>query len=81
MSKNKIWLDKVRKHLVGQTITDVKWLSPKDTEKFFGWDTQPCEIFLSNGVVLTPQADDEGNDAGAIATTIDDLPIIPVFRD
>lgn len=81
MSNNKSWTDKVRKHLVGQTIKDVKWLSPKDTQKYYGWDTQPCEIYLSNGVILTPQADDEGNDAGAISTNIEGLPIIPVFRD
>jgi len=35
MSNNKSWTDKVRKHLVGQTITDVKWLSPKRHRKIF----------------------------------------------
>jgi hypothetical protein len=60
------WQKKLKKHLVGRTIVKVEWLSPKRTEKLFGWTNQPCEIYLDNGTILTPSADDEGNDAGAI---------------
>ena len=35
---NDKWLMLVKKHLVGKKIIDVKWLSPKDTEKLMGWD-------------------------------------------
>jgi hypothetical protein len=34
---------------------------------------------LDNGEMLYPSSDDEGNGAGALHTTIDELPIIPVI--
>ena len=74
------WEELVKKHLVGRKIVKVKWLAPKETEKFYGWYQQPCEIYLDNGIVLTPSQDDEGNDAGAIFTNIKELPTIPTFR-
>ena len=80
MTNNK-WLMLVKKHLLGKKIIDVKWLNPKDTKKLMGWDQQPCEIYLDDGTILTPSADDEGNNAGAIFTNIKELPTIPTFRD
>ena len=76
----KKWNDLVNKHLVGKTIIKVKWLSPKESENLLGWDQQPCEIYLNDGTILTPSADDEGNNAGAIFTNLKELPIIPTFR-
>lgn len=78
---NKQFMDKLNKALVGQTITKVEYLNPKDSKELMGWDYQPCEIHLSNGVILTPSADDEGNNAGAIITNIDDVGTIGVERD
>ena len=75
------WQKKLKKHLVGRTIVKVEWLSPKRTEKLLGWRNQPCEIYLDNGTILTPSADDEGNDAGAIFTNIKEMPVLPVFRE
>jgi hypothetical protein len=75
------WNELVKKHLVGKKIIDVKWLSPKESEKLMGWSQQPCEIYLDNGTVLTPSSDDEGNEAGAIFTNIKELPTIPTFRE
>jgi hypothetical protein len=72
---------KVNKHLVGRTIVKVEWLSPKRTEKLLGWTNQPCEIYLDNGTILTPSADDEGNDAGAIFTNIKEISVLGVFRE
>ena len=79
--KNKYWQDLVNKHLVGKYITKVQWLNPKDTKKLLGWDYQPCEIHLNDGTIITPSADDEGNNAGALFTNIQELPCCPVFRD
>ena len=62
--KDNHWQKLVNKHLVGRKIVKVEWLTPKETEKVFGWNAQPCEIHLDNGTVLTPSMDDEGNDAG-----------------
>ena len=79
--KNTYWQDLVNKHLVGKYITKVEWLNPKDTKKLLGWNFQPCELHLNDGTIITPSQDDEGNDAGALFTNINELPIIPVFRD
>ena len=46
-----------------------------------GWDYQPCELHLNDGTIITPSADDEGNNAGALFTNIQELPCCPVFRD
>ena len=79
--KHKYWQDLVNKHFVGKYITKVQWLNPKDTKKLLGWDYQPCEIHLNDGTIITPSADDEGNNAGALFTNIQELPCCPVFRD
>ena len=77
----KTFINKLNKALVGQTITKVEYLSPKETKELLGWDYQPCEIHLSNGTILTPSADDEGNEAGAIFTNIKGLEVIGVERN
>ena len=79
MAKDKYWQNLVNKHLVGRKIVKVEWLSPKETDRLFGWRFQPCELHLDNGTVLTPSADDEGNNGGAIHTNIKELPIIPII--
>jgi|TARA_R100000152_G_C6702589_1_gene131809 ethanolamine utilization protein EutQ (cupin superfamily) len=75
------WTKKVKEHLIGKKIIDIKWMSPKVAEEDFAWYSQPCEIYLEDGIILTPSRDDEGNDGGAILTNLVDLPTIPVFRD
>lgn len=75
------WHKVASKHLVGRTIKKVKWLDADSSYKLFGWDYQPCEIHLDDGTILTPSADDEGNNAGAIFTNIKDLQVLPVFRE
>ena len=81
MAKDKYWQNLVNKHLVGRKIVKVEWLSPKETDRLFGWSFQPCEIYLDNGTVLTPSADDEGNESGSIFTNVTELGCIPCFRD
>ena len=81
INKHKYWQDLVNKHLVGKYITKVQWLNPKDSKKLLGWDYQPCELHLNDGTIITPSADDEGNNAGALFTNIQELPCCPVFKD
>ena len=80
-NKNKYWQDLVNKHLVGKYITKVQWLSPSESNRLMGGDYQPCELHLNDGTIITPSADDEGNNAGALFTNIQELPCCPVFRD
>ena len=74
------WEDSIAKHLVGRIITYVEYL-PRDEADENYWDSRPIAIKLDNGHWLMPMRDDEGNDGGAISTTFEDLPVIPVWRD
>jgi hypothetical protein len=78
---DKKWLEKVESALIGRKIIKVKYLNSKTSMDVFGWDYQPFEIYLDNGVILTPSADDEGNEAGAIFTNIKGLEVIGVERN
>jgi len=75
-------IDILNKHMVGQKITDVRWLTKKETEAVADWwDNQPIQITLENGITLVPMADDEGNESGAMATNIPNMETIWVERD
>ena len=52
---------------------------PEKLAKEQGWYKRPIQILLSNGTWLTPSMDDEGNDGGALFTSDEDLPTIPVI--
>ena len=53
------------KHLIGRTIEDVRYLTPNECANF-GWNKSPLAMFLSDGTIMIPQCDDEGNDGGAM---------------
>ena len=75
-------IDILNEAMVGQKITDVRWLTKEETEDIFDyWYNQPIEITLENGVKLIPMSDDEGNEAGAMATNIPNMETIWVERE
>jgi hypothetical protein len=78
---DKKWLEKVESALIGRKIIKVKYLNAKTSMDVFGWNYQPFEIYLDNGVILTPSADDEGNNAGAIFTNVEEIGVIGVERN
>ena len=43
------------------------------------WYKRPISILLDDKIWITPIMDDEGNDGGAMSTTIKDLGTIPVI--
>ena len=51
--------------LVGNTIKAVRYLTPNECANF-GWNKSPLVMFLSDGTIMIPQCDDEGNDGGAM---------------
>lgn len=75
----KLWSDKVAKALVGKTIVKVEYLSKDDAWHGMSWHTRCIVLTLDDGTILFPSADDEGNEAGAMFTTIPDLETIPVI--
>ena len=74
------WEKDVSKLLLNRTIVKVRYMSSDEVE-FFGWQSKAIVLHLDDGTMLFPSRDDEGNDAGALFTTNDDLPTIPVIEE
>ena len=72
------WTELIAKHLVGKKITKVEYI-PTEEMKENMWYKRPISIQLDNGHWITPIMDDEGNDGGAMCTTIKELGTIPVI--
>tara|TARA_B100000902_G_scaffold345982_1_gene352381 strand:- start:86 stop:337 length:252 start_codon:yes stop_codon:yes gene_type:complete len=72
------WIERISKELVGKTITSVEYLSPKEAEDNY-WYKRPIAITFDDGTWIIPMSDDEGNDGGSLATSIEELQIIPVL--
>lgn len=72
------WTISAGKYLKGRKIVDVRYLTDKEMDGL-GWDQSAIVIKLDNGELLWASQDDEGNGPGALFTTIDELPIIPVI--
>jgi hypothetical protein len=75
----KLWSDKAAKALVGKTIVKAEYLSKDEAWHAMGWHSRCIVLILNDGTALFPSADDEGNEAGALFTTIPDLETIPVI--
>ena len=79
---SKTHIDILNEAMVGQKITELRWLTKEQTEDVAEhWYNQPIQITLENGVKLIPMSDDEGNEAGAISTNIPKMETIWVERD
>lgn len=74
----KIWGDKVAEFLVGKTITAVRYLTEQERDDL-GWYERSVVLVLDDGSMLFPSRDDEGNGAGALFTTLEELPTVPVI--
>ena len=74
----KYWTDLIAKHLVGRKIVKVEYI-PQDEMDENMWYKRPISILLDDEHWITPIMDDEGNDGGAMCTTIKELGTIPVI--
>jgi len=72
------WTDKIAKHLIGRKITKVEYIPTEEMDENM-WYKRPISILLDDGHWITPMMDDEGNDGGAMCTTIKELRTIPVI--
>ena len=76
------WAIKVAPHLVGKKIVAVEWQTDEERDNM-GWHSCAVKILVENNggnlIELIPMRDDEGNDAGAIATNMEPCPTIPVI--
>ena len=72
LPSTEIWRVLCSEKLIGQTIKWVRYLTDEEMESL-GW-------YEKSLVIEFASADDEGNGAGALFTSWQDLPTIPVIR-
>ena len=72
------WEKQIGEFLIGKTISGVRYLTDEEMEDL-GWYNKALVIVFSDGSYIFPSADDEGNNAGALFTSDDNLPTIPVI--
>jgi hypothetical protein len=65
--------------LCNRKIVEVRYLNKEEALEM-DWYSRPIAMLLDNGVWIYPSADDEGNDGGALFTTSEANPCIPVMR-
>lgn len=65
MNKDRKHNEKFNKLLKGKTISRCSYLSEEEAEKM-GWYKRPLVIEFTDGSLMLPQMDDEGNDGGAM---------------
>jgi hypothetical protein len=74
------WNYQAKKLLEGRKIVKVRYMNDEEAESF-GWDHKPLCIFFDDDSFIFPSMDDEGNNGGALFTSSDDMPTIPVMRE
>ena len=79
MKHEDTWTKRGVKALVGRKIVGFRYLCANEIDGL-GWDYSAPVLVLDDGNVLFPSADDEGNNAGALFTTIEGLETIGVLR-
>ncbi len=65
--------------LIGRKITAVRVMTDEE-RAVSGWGGSPLVLVLDDGNEIWASQDDEGNGPGAIFTTIESIPILPVMR-
>ena len=74
----KFWEAAASNFLVGKTIASVRYLTNAEMEDL-GWYQKTLVIFFTDGSHIFSSQDDEGNNAGALFTSDNELSVIPTF--
>ncbi len=76
------WTDLAKKHLVGCKIVKVQYMTEDEVDEMM-WYKSPLCMLMENkhgeSFWLYPSMDDEGNDGGALFTTIKGYETIPTL--
>lgn len=75
MPNDSYWNTKAAELLVGRTIVAASYMTPAEAKEM-DWSCRPVILELDNGDVIIPQADDEGNDGGALSLNSGILPLL-----
>lgn len=74
----KTWEERCAQILVGKTIKSVRYQYTCEM-KDMGWSKKSLIIFFTDGSYIFPSSDDEGNNAGALFTSIKGFEGIPTL--
>jgi hypothetical protein len=78
MNTTTIWNDKAKALLVGRKIVAASYMTQEEADDM-GWYSRPLVIQLDDGTLIFSSADDEGNNGGALFTSSDNVPVLPVL--
>ncbi len=73
------WGKKATKAFKGKVVDRIEWLTDKEVEEN-GWMSAAPVIVFTDGTWLMASRDDEGNDAGALFSSEEVIPTLPVIR-
>ena len=74
----KSWADKAADVLLGKTIVRVRYITENEMRDLY-WDRAGVVFELNDGTIVYPSQDDEGNGPGALFTSNETTPVIPVI--
>ena len=72
------WNKDVSKALIGKKIIGASYMTDAEMNHL-GWYKRALVIIFDDHSVMYASADDEGNDAGSLFTTIEGLEVIPTI--
>lgn len=72
------WTGIASAQLKGRTVKAVRYLTEEEAQEMY-IDSRPLAIFFDDGSFVFAMRDDEGNDGGALFTSDDANPVLPVI--
>ena len=64
-STEQYWTKYGAKHLLGKTVSKVRYMTDEEAKDMM-WYNRPIVIEFTDGTIILPSRDDEGNDGGAL---------------
>ena len=59
------WTKYGAKHLLGKTVSKIRYVTKEEAEHMM-WYSRPIVIEFTDGTLILPSCDDEGNNGGAL---------------
>lgn len=73
------WTDIAKSILLNKKIIAVRYVHQDEADDM-DWSSRPIAFMLEGGTWIFASMDDEGNDGGALFTSLVDNPVLPVLR-
>ena len=77
-STENYWTGIASAQLKGRTVEAVRYMTEEEAKEMC-IDSRPLAIFFDDGSFVFAMRDDEGNDGGALFTSDDANPVLPVI--